>query len=64
MDVTATLKTFITDCQATAVNANKLTIPSKGSQMKTLSDAPEPLWRPDDLQWGSNYLCGSDEETQ
>ncbi|MXQ99831.1 hypothetical protein E5288_WYG021428 [Bos mutus] len=38
MDVTDTLKTFITDCQATAVNANKLTVPSENSQMKTLSD--------------------------
>ena len=38
MDVTNTPKTFITDCQATAVNANKLTIPSEGSQMKTLND--------------------------
>ncbi|XP_055442078.1 Kruppel-like factor 18 isoform X1 [Bubalus kerabau] len=38
MDVTDTLKTFISDCQATAVNANKLTVPSENSQMKTLSD--------------------------
>ncbi|KAJ8778194.1 hypothetical protein J1605_013855 [Eschrichtius robustus] len=31
-------KTLITDCQATDANANKMTIPIEGSQMKTLND--------------------------
>lgn len=31
-------KTLITDCQATDTNANKMTIPIEGSQMKTLND--------------------------
>ncbi|TEA37081.1 hypothetical protein DBR06_SOUSAS210247, partial [Sousa chinensis] len=38
MDVTDTTKAFITDCKVTPVNANKMTIPNKGSQMKILDD--------------------------
>ncbi|TKC45108.1 hypothetical protein EI555_001570 [Monodon monoceros] len=38
MDVTDTTKAFITDCKVTTVNANKMTIPNKGSQMKILDD--------------------------
>ena len=38
MDVTDTPMTFITDCQVTAVNANKRTIPNEGSEVKTLND--------------------------
>ncbi|KAB0405698.1 hypothetical protein E2I00_015750, partial [Balaenoptera physalus] len=38
MDVTDTTKAFITDCKVTTVNANKMTIPIKGTQMKILDD--------------------------
>ena len=38
MDVIDTPMTFITDCPVTDVNANKRTIPSESSKVKTLND--------------------------